>query len=408
MRRPVLPPVAALAAIMICGPAIADIVHSDDVIIDGSLCVGFDCANGESFGFDTIRLKENNLRIHFDDTSNSASFPRNDWRIVANDTSNGGNSYLAFEDATAGRRVFEVRAGAPANSLFVSNGGNVGFGTSSPVVELHVKDGDTPTMRLEQDGSSGFTPQTWDVAGNETNFFVRDATNGSKLPFRIRPNAPSNSIFVDADGDVGLGTSAPDDKFHINRSGVVLAIVQSSDNNAVQMRFKSDSTNRRFLALDAANNVESQMIFGDGSVVIAGQTDTANRFATFDSTGVDINGAIKQRGGTVHADYVFEPDFELESIAEHANYMWQNKHLKGVGPGAYDQNGTPVLDVGANMKGMLEELEKAHIYIEQLHKRLETAEQENANLATRFDQLEASLAASDAPLQVSTAADALE
>ena len=56
-------------------PSKADIQHLDDVIIGFSLCVGNDCVNGESFGFDTMRLKENNLRIHFDDTSTSASFP---------------------------------------------------------------------------------------------------------------------------------------------------------------------------------------------------------------------------------------------------------------------------------------------------------------------------------------------
>jgi hypothetical protein len=46
-----------------------DFVINDDMIIIGSLCVGFDCVNGEVFSFDTIRLKENNLRIKFDDTS---------------------------------------------------------------------------------------------------------------------------------------------------------------------------------------------------------------------------------------------------------------------------------------------------------------------------------------------------
>ena len=45
---------------------LADVVHNDDVIVDGSLCVGFDCFNGYSFGFDTIVLRENNLRIVFD------------------------------------------------------------------------------------------------------------------------------------------------------------------------------------------------------------------------------------------------------------------------------------------------------------------------------------------------------
>ncbi len=34
----------------------------DDLVVVGSICAGFDCVSGESFGFDTIRLKENNLR----------------------------------------------------------------------------------------------------------------------------------------------------------------------------------------------------------------------------------------------------------------------------------------------------------------------------------------------------------
>lgn len=187
-----------------------DQVINDDLIVDGSVCIGFDCVNGENFGFDTQRLKENNLRIHFDDTSNSGSFPSNDWRIAINDTGNGGASYFAIQDATAGTTPMTIRAGAGNNALFISNsGGNVGLGTASPVVELHVADGDSPSFRLEQNGASGFTPQTWDIAGNETNFFVRDITNGSRLPFKIRPGAPTNSLFVDAEGGIGLGTQNP-------------------------------------------------------------------------------------------------------------------------------------------------------------------------------------------------------
>ncbi len=196
-----------------------DIIHNDDVIITFSLCVGNDCVNGESFGFDTIRLKENNLRMHFDDTSTSSSFPKNDWRIVINDSSNGGASYFGVEDSTAGRRPFTIEAGAPANTLYVDSAKRIGIGTSTPAVDIHSVSGNTPTLRLEQDGSSGFTPQTWDVAGNETNFFVRDATNGSKLPFKIKPGAPDNALFVAASGDVGLGETSPDFSFHIKRGG---------------------------------------------------------------------------------------------------------------------------------------------------------------------------------------------
>ncbi|MCP4985334.1 MAG: hypothetical protein GY928_04460, partial [Colwellia sp.] len=149
----------------------------------------------------------------------SASFPGNDWRIVINDSSNGGANYFSIEDATAGRTPFKVEAGAPNNTLYVEDDGDVGVGTANPAVRMHLVKGDSPTLRLEQDGSSGFTPQTWDLAGNETNFFVRDVTNGSKLPFRIKPGAPDNAIFVAASGNVGMGTDSPDLNLDIEGDG---------------------------------------------------------------------------------------------------------------------------------------------------------------------------------------------
>ena len=186
-----------------------DQVILDDLIVDGSLCVGQDCVNGESFGFDTIRLKENNLRIRFVDTSNTASFPTNDWQLTANDSENGGKNKFSIDDIDGGRTPFTIEASAPSHSIYVKSNGTVGFGTSSPVVELHVDDSDTPTMRLQQNGSSGWSPQTWDVAGNEANFFIRDATNGSTLPFRIQPGAPGDALCLKSDGKVGIGTRSP-------------------------------------------------------------------------------------------------------------------------------------------------------------------------------------------------------
>ncbi len=201
----------ALAGFLFSSAAIthADQLILDDLIVDGAICAGGDCVNGESFGFDSLRLKENNVRIRAVDTSTSASFPTRDWQITFNDTANGGQNKFSIDDIDGGRTPFTIEASAPSHSLYVDDGGRIGLGTSAPVVEVHVVDGDTPTVRLEQDGSSGFTPQTWDLAGNETNFFIRDVTNGSKLPFRVRPGAPSSSIDVTADGNIGMGTSSP-------------------------------------------------------------------------------------------------------------------------------------------------------------------------------------------------------
>jgi hypothetical protein len=191
------------------GKAAADQVIPDDLIVQGSTCVGLDCVNNESFGFDTLRLKENNTRIKFDDTSTLSGFPANDWQITANDSASGGASYLAFDDVTNSKQPFRVTANAPTASLFVDSTGRVGLRTSTPVLDLSIRTGNTPAHRLEQDTSGGFTAQTWDIGGNEANFFIRDVTGGSRLSFRIRPGAPTSSIDISSVGNIGIGTSSP-------------------------------------------------------------------------------------------------------------------------------------------------------------------------------------------------------
>lgn len=192
-----------------------DIVHADDVIIQGSLCVGLDCVVNESFGFDTIRLKENNTRIKFDDTSTATGFPNNDWQLTANDSASGGANKFSIEDVTGSKVPFTITAGAPTNSVFVDSAGRLGLRTSTPVLDIHALTGNTPAIRLEQNNTGGFTAQTWDIAGNEANFFVRDVTGGSRLPFRIRPGAPTSSIDISASGNVGIGTASPATKMDI-------------------------------------------------------------------------------------------------------------------------------------------------------------------------------------------------
>jgi hypothetical protein len=190
------------------------------------VCAGFDCPASPAFGDSTILMMENNTRIKFGDTSVSP-FPNNDWEIEANSATSGALSYLGFNDCgtadndggCATDLVFAVEAGARQNALYVESDGDVGIGTSNPVLDLHIVTGNTPAMRLEQDSSSGFGAQTWDIAGNETNFFVRDVTSGSTLPFRIFPGASSSALVIDGDGEVGIGTAAPGGQLHIENTG---------------------------------------------------------------------------------------------------------------------------------------------------------------------------------------------
>ena len=390
---------------------IQDVVTADDVIIQGSACIGLDCVNNESFGFDTIRLKENNTRIKFDDTSTSAGFPANDWQLTANDSASGGANKFSIEDITGAKVPFTITGNAPTNSLFVASTGKVGLRTATPVLDLHITTGDTPAHRLEQTAASGFTAQTWDIAGNEANFFVRDVTSGSRLPFRIRPGAPTSSIDISASGIVGMGTASPADALHI-RTGNAQGIRIETTGNAADLDFFNQGTNISQRNYRVASGFTSAGSFEILSSAAAAGAPTTSRLlmnsngdvgigTTAPAGKLDVNGSIFQRGGQLFADYVFDNDYTLESIEEHADYMWNNKHLPAVGERKVDEQGHEIVEIGARMRGLLEELEKAHIYISTLSERIsrkdtevEKLERQNAELAERLARIELMLSTS--------------
>lgn len=325
MRKLKLLAGAAFLAASAASTAHADQVILDDLIVQFSACVGSDCVNGENFGFDTFRLKENNLRIHFQDTSNSASFPSNDWRIVANDSSNGGANYLAIEDSDTGRIPFRIEAGARANALYVEADSDVGIGTANPVVDLHMVTGNTPTLRLEQDGSSGFAPQVYDIAANETNFFIRDVTNGSALFFRAQPGAPANSMYIANDGDIGMGTASPASPLHIfeasgafnqmlrleNNGGIAITMDNNGSSNGIEWRMGTTGT-----------NTDLYLVTPDSS---------GDEFRLTQSGDLRINGSFFSSGQQLNVpDYVFSDDYELLDLAEVRSFIEEYSHLPHV------------------------------------------------------------------------------
>jgi hypothetical protein len=323
---------AAGASVENSGVTPRDQVIPDDLIVQGSACVGLDCVNNENFGFDTIRLKENNLRIKFDDTSTSAGFPANDWQLTANDSASGGASKFSIEDTTGSRVPFTIRAGAATNSIFVDSGGRVGFRTGTPVLDLHVATGNTPALRLEQNSSSGFTAQTWDIAGNEANFFVRDVTGGSRLPFRIRPGAPTSSIDINASGEVGIGTASPDQSLHVRRSDntaqVLVEEAGAGPGEQTLLALRKVNANDR-IRLDLQNQAAQWFISleAGGSFVIS-KVGTGFAEATIDGGGnLTIHGMLTQNSdiNTKENISAVDPQEILQRVAELPISTWQMK-----------------------------------------------------------------------------------
>ncbi|MGB0513981.1 MAG: tail fiber domain-containing protein, partial [Wenzhouxiangellaceae bacterium] len=421
-------------------------VINNDLIVIGSECVGQDCSNGESFGFDTIRLKENNLRIHFDDTSNSASFPRNDWRLVANETSNGGANQFSIEDATAGRSPMTIEAGAPSHSMFIDDGGRMGLGTSTPVVEMHMVNGDSPTVRLDQNGSSGFTPQVWDMAGNETNFFIRDVTNGSRLPFKIRPSSPTDALVLEQGGtrlnnlttfsaNVGMGTTTADHQLQVQGDSTVapIKIQEASTTNAVREMLLIENNGGATIQFDDTSGDlhDWQLTARSFGFFITEEDSGTTEFVLSRGTGnLTIAGTLTQNSDVNRKTNItpVDPAEVLERVAELPISTWAYKEedqIKHLGPMAQDfykqfglgdsERRIATIDTSgvalAAIQGLKQELDRKDDQIRALRaeiERLNEAASAQAELVSRIEDLTARLTTVEQVQDATTLADSIE
>jgi hypothetical protein len=399
----------AIIPLVVSANLYADQVINDDLIITSSACIGFDCVNGESFGFDTLRLKENNLRIKFEDTSSSASFPSNDWQLTANDTSNGGQNKFSIDDTTSGRTPFTIEASAPSHSLYVDNGGNIGLGTNNPVVQMHVVDGNTPTMRLEQNGSSGFSAQTWDVAGNETNFFIRDATNGSTLPFRIKPGAPSNALYISELGRIGFGTTAPNSHLHVRSTTANLTnyLVELEDANPASehvgsILLKNAGSNFITFQDTSAVPITSKWNIGSrstGDIRITNAESPGEEFVLDQNGDLTITGTITATGSDFASSKYLKENFAnidsakiLTAISNLAitkwNYKKHSSTVQHIGPMAEDFHTAFGLNGNKTDKISVSDIAGVTLAaIQELKIQLDEKDKQIAELAYKIDQL---------------------
>ena len=115
---------------------------------------------------------------------------------------------------------------ANGNHIYNTNSGYVGIGNSAPSTLLDVAKSMTePAISVRNLGSSGgatyrmydqLSGADWKFkATNTAGFKIRDNANSLDV-IEVEANSAANAIYINAAGNVGIGTSAPAEKLSVN------------------------------------------------------------------------------------------------------------------------------------------------------------------------------------------------
>lgn len=368
---------SAFLHIVPAGNASADEVFTENVIVDARLCVGGECVDGEAFAGIELKIKDSRPILRFEDTSTGA-FAGDDWQFLINEGFSGGLDSFTIGNASRFREPFVIEGNARTHTLYLDAGGRVGIGTSMPTEELEIVSAATPTIALTQSGGSN--TQIWEIGGDPERFFVRDATGTSgfiRYPFEIEPDAPSRSLYIQEDGDIGLGLSSPRAPLHVRRfAGAAIDMLRLENNEGVVLRMMDT----------AANGQEWTVQSNNGLFRISSPAVPGPELRLDDNGNLTITGQITTSGSCgAGCDRVFDQDYPLPSIENHAAQMWAQKHLPAIGPTTEEGPFNLTDKVG----GLINELEHAHIYIARQQAEIVALRQDMIRLETLVKEMRA-------------------
>jgi hypothetical protein len=293
-------------------------------------------------------------------------------------------------------------------NVMTLNGANVGIGTSSPQTKLDLGD-----LRLGL--ISNFPAEGSISEGVWGNYIVGDANTAQRLRLGVsndfytraeifldNSNRTDGTIsfktinggtgaltrmFINGDGNVGIGTASP---------GIKLDIVGAGGTNTdlrVNGRIQTgDALNFGGMWVSSTGLFMGQMnasalgFYNNGWRLIADANGNVGIGTVSPDEKLTVNGTIHTKEVKVDMsvpgpDYVFEKDYDLLSLTELENYIQQNKHLPEV-PSAKEMEKD-----GLNLKEMnlilLKKVEELTLHLLSQEKKIVTLQNEVQTLKNK-------------------------
>ncbi|WP_138069692.1 hypothetical protein [Sulfitobacter sp. EhC04] len=358
-----------LVASVIGAPLAADVLSTTSPTIRNNLCVGGSCLNDESFSgdFNQIVVKASNTRLLFEDATTLANFPSDDWALQANERVINGRNQFMLKNDTLGTIPVTVQAGAGENALFLADTGRIGMGTSMPQTDLHiVGSGATVGLRMQTSGASS---HTWAMQSNQFNWFMTNVTDNN-VPFVVRSGAGTNTLVLDDNSFVGIGTPAPEELLHIRSSTpntdafALFDATAAGSDSAFRLRqngtipstweFRNQQSSGRLNVGIAGGNTPLKIDnLANNNLIRLGRNGLPGE--------VNITGTLVVNNTQLNVpDYVFADDYALRPLAEVRAFIDKNSHLPDVPSEAeIKANG---VDMTAMQMTLLKKVEELTLY----------------------------------------------
>ncbi|MFC6759602.1 hypothetical protein ACFQFQ_09075 [Sulfitobacter porphyrae] len=235
-----------------------------------------------------------------------------------------------------------------------------------PASELHIVGPSFPSIRLQQSTTTGNPAATWRMQGNHNEFsIIRGAA-----AFVIEADAPFASFRIKNSGNIGIGTSIPEEKLHIvttaaDTDSFALFDAQGAGSDAAFRLRQNGVTPTTWEFRNQQDSGRLNVGIAGGNTPLKIDNLANNNLLRLGRNGrpdeVVVTGTLVVNNTDMNVpDYVFAEDYALRPLAEVRAFIDANSHLPEV-PSEAEIRANGV-DMTAMQMTLLKKVEELTLY----------------------------------------------